>query len=199
MMHAYGSHVDGTEVIKRSVTVCVPFLYLWMGSFFSWSLRKRLLRALCRSWTNLVIYEQQTKVNMWRILQNEHTKGNLSRNRDVFIYHEHDDEDEADSDDDEKGDQVVFQREAEVWHEDHMTPRKKNSTVTVKGLQPWDTQSKSPGWLAAETLHYFLSSSDITSHVLCPDILQCLQGFGFLLRWSKRMEPGVWTYPLSYV
>ena len=42
----------------------------------------------------------------------------------VFAYHENNDEDEADSHGEEEGDQVVFQRQAEVRHEDHMTPEK---------------------------------------------------------------------------
>lgn len=71
--------------------------------------------------------------------------GKVSPNRDVSIYHEHDDEDEADSHDDEKGDQVVFQRKAEVWHEDHMPPGKKQARLLSGGLRAWDTQSESPG------------------------------------------------------
>lgn len=46
-------------------------------------------------------------------------------------YHENNDEDEADTDNDEEGDQVVFQWQAEVWHEDHMSPRK-TSRDTVR-------------------------------------------------------------------
>lgn len=39
-------------------------------------------------------------------------------------YHENNNEDEADSHDNEEGDQVVFQRQAEVWQENHMPPGK---------------------------------------------------------------------------
>lgn len=40
-------------------------------------------------------------------------------------YHENNNEDKANSHDDKEGDQVVFQGEAEIRHEDHMSPTKK--------------------------------------------------------------------------
>lgn len=40
----------------------------------------------------------------------------------ICTHHENNDEDEADPHNNEEGDQVVLQRQAEVWQEDHMTP-----------------------------------------------------------------------------
>lgn len=44
-------------------------------------------------------------------------------------YHKNNDEDEADSHNDEEGDQVVFERQAEVWHKDHMSPGKTSTAI----------------------------------------------------------------------
>lgn len=45
-------------------------------------------------------------------------------------YHENNNEDKANSHDDKEGDQVVFQGEAEIRHEDHMSPTKTNKHKT---------------------------------------------------------------------
>lgn len=46
----------------------------------------------------------------------------LGQRQNKYTHHENNDEDEADPHDDEKGDQVVLQRQAEVWDEDHVSP-----------------------------------------------------------------------------
>ena len=39
-----------------------------------------------------------------------------------YTHHEDHDEDQTDPHDDEEGDEVVFQRKAEVGHQDHVAP-----------------------------------------------------------------------------
>lgn len=49
-----------------------------------------------------------------------------------FTNHKDHNEDEADSHDDEEGDQVVFQRQTEVWQEDHVAAKRKAERCQVQ-------------------------------------------------------------------
>lgn len=51
-----------------------------------------------------------------------------------FTNHKDNNEDETYSHDDEEGDQVVFQRQTEVWQEDHVAPERKAEPCQMQDM-----------------------------------------------------------------